>query len=153
MLKLNKKVEYALISVIHMDSLGHSDLVTARELALRYNIPGEILGKVLQSLVRARIIESVQGPKGGYRLLLALEKINLGDVIEAIDSPVYFVTCQEDPDSCSQYVACNIRNPVSVVQARLSRFIREIPLSALRAGGGQGGFVPAEKEAAEKAGV
>jgi Rrf2 family protein len=153
MLKLNKKIEYALISLIHIDSLGRSDLVTARELAERYNIPGEILGKVLQSLAKATLIESVQGSKGGYRLLHPLEKVDLGNVIEAIESPVYLVSCQEDPDSCSQYGACNIRNPVSRIQAQLTHFIHGIPLSALRQARHTTGFVEDHAEAAEKAGV
>jgi Rrf2 family protein len=153
MLKLNKKVEYALISVIHLDSMGRSDLVTARELAERYNIPGEILGKVLQSLAKARIVESVQGAKGGYRLLLPLEKVTMGDMIEAIESPVYLVSCQDDPESCGQFDACNIRNPVWRIQARLTRFIHGIPLSALRHNTSTGGLASEESETAEKAGV
>jgi Rrf2 family protein len=134
MLKLSKKVEYALISLIHMDSTGRSGLVTARELSERYNIPGEILGKVLQALTRVKLVESTQGAKGGYRISRPLEQVTLGQVIEAVELPVYLVTCQDDPDSCSQYCACNIRDPVLRIQAQLTRFIHQISLSALRHG-------------------
>ena len=48
MLKLSKKVEYGLISMMHMDSVQNGDLATARELSELYNIPAELLGKVLQ---------------------------------------------------------------------------------------------------------
>ena len=68
MLKLSKKVEYGLISMMHMDSVQSGDLATARKLSEHYNIPGELLGKVLQSLAKGRLIVAAQGAKGGYRL-------------------------------------------------------------------------------------
>jgi Rrf2 family protein len=40
----------------------------ARSLAKQLNLPGPYLAKILQSLVQAGILESVRGPKGGFRL-------------------------------------------------------------------------------------
>ena len=55
MLKLSKKVEYGLISLMHMDSAQNGDLATARELSDLYDIPAELLGKVLQSLAKGHL--------------------------------------------------------------------------------------------------
>ena len=78
MLKLSKKVEYGLISMMHMDSVQSGELATARELSDLYNIPAELLGKVLQLLAKNRLIVSVQGAKGGYRLARGLDLVTLG---------------------------------------------------------------------------
>ena len=50
MLRMSKKVEYALIAMVEMTYHKDTELITAKEIAKRYHIPQEILGKVLQAL-------------------------------------------------------------------------------------------------------
>jgi Rrf2 family transcriptional regulator, cysteine metabolism repressor len=132
MLKLSKKVEYALISMMHMDSRHNGDLATAREMSDDYHIPGELLGKVLQSLAKVQLIQSVQGSKGGYRLVRPLEKITLGEVVQAVEGPVQIAACQGDPACCEQFTNCNIRKPVFQVQQQLLGYMFGLPLSTFR---------------------
>ena len=42
--------------------------MSAREIAESYAVPLELLAKVLQRLVRQRLLASVQGTRGGYKL-------------------------------------------------------------------------------------
>ena len=132
MLKLSKKVEYGLIALLHMDSLAGSHLATAKDVAEHYHIPAELLGKVLQALTRGELVESVQGAKGGYRLLRPLDRMSLGDVIEAVEGPVHLARCQDAPESCEQFCLCNIREPVFEIQSKLTEFVHEIDLAAFR---------------------
>ena len=132
MLKLSKKVEYGLISMMHMDSVQNGDLATARELSDLYNIPGELLGKVLQSLAKGRLIVSAQGAKGGYRLARGLDRVTLGEVVEAVEGPVHIAVCQDDPSCCEQYSMCNIKRPVLQVQKQLVDYMYGLPLSEFR---------------------
>lgn len=132
MLKLNKKTEYGLMAILHMDASANAGLVTAKEISERYNIPGELLGKVLQKLARKEVIESVHGARGGYRLARVLEDLTLGDVLEALEGPVQLARCQDDANACDQYCSCNIREPVIRIQAQLEKFMHNIKLSAFR---------------------
>lgn len=132
MLQLNKKVEYGLIAILHLDSMQSSGLATAKEVAEQYRIPPELLGKVLQKLAKQQIVESVHGAKGGYRLTKPLEQLTLGHVIEALEGPVQLTRCQDEPASCDQFCACNIREPVMRIQIQLTRFINHIQLSSFR---------------------
>lgn len=129
MLRLNKKVEYALISLLHIDREGMS---SARELAKRYMIPSAILGKVMQQLAKADLVASVKGAQGGYELLRSLETINLRHVTEAIEGPVELTACQGSDCSCDQFSLCTIREPLSHMQEKLNRFIEDIQVSELR---------------------
>lgn len=130
MLKLSKKVEYALMALLHM---GRSvDLSTAREVAASCGAPSELLGKVLQAMARAGLIKSVQGARGGYRLARSVEKITLGEVIEAVDGPVNIAVCQEDPSRCGQYPTCTIRQPVVRVQRELQDYMYGLSLASFR---------------------
>ena len=132
MFHLNKKVEYALIALLHLDSVQRHDLVTTKDLAEMYHLPGELLGKVMQRLARKDVVASVQGAHGGYRLARPLEEVTLGNVIEAVEGPVQLTGCQDEPGSCDQYCNCNIREPVIRVQEQLTQFVNDIRLASFR---------------------
>jgi Rrf2 family protein len=132
MLKLTKKVEYGLIAMIHMADLPRGELATAREISDRYHVPGELLGKILQALVRANLVASAQGAKGGYRLIRPLEKITVGEIVEIVDGPVHLSCCQDDPANCGQFDTCNIKKPVLEMQKQLVDYMHSLPLSGFR---------------------
>ena len=132
MLKLSKKVEYGLMAILHMDMLDGREIITAREISGRYNIPPELLGKVLQSLARSGLAESVHGARGGYRLCRPLEKLTVGDVFEAVEGPLHLVKCHDDPAHCEQYDVCNIRDPVLRIQERIIGYMCRVSLAEFR---------------------
>lgn len=85
MIKLGKKVHYALVAMFHLDRVAPPGArVNTRDLSVRYDIPEQHLGKVLQCLGRAGLLKSVQGVQGGYELHRDLKEIRLGDVMEAL---------------------------------------------------------------------
>lgn len=112
MLRLSKKADYALLAMRHLASSEPADAVSARELAEHYDIPAELLAKVLQKLVRAALLESQQGIRGGYGLARPAAAISVADVIVAVDGPLTVTACSEDDHSCEQYSKCNIRDPL-----------------------------------------
>lgn len=132
MLTLSKKVEYGLIALLHMANLRGSELASAKEIAEQYSIPPELLGKVLQSLARAKLIVSTQGSHGGYQMQRPVERVTLGEVIEAVEGPVLLAQCQEDPAHCGQFHTCNIKEPIQQVHQQLVKFIHGVSLGAFR---------------------
>ena len=67
----------------------------AARLAEFHGVPAAYLAKHLQALSRAGILESVQGPRGGYRLAKPAEHITVLDVVEAIDGTGSAFRCHE----------------------------------------------------------
>lgn len=130
MLKLSKRLEYALISLVHVGRLSDGEVASTREIAEAYLIPPELLGKVLQRLGRAGLIRSSQGARGGYQLARPLAEISLGELIAAIEGPVNVVPCVGDQD-CPQACTCTIRSPVFSFQDRLLHFLHSISVAAL----------------------
>ena len=61
MLRLSKKADYALLALRHMAAHSERPAHSARELAEAYDIPAELLAKVLQRLVRARLLALAPG--------------------------------------------------------------------------------------------
>jgi Rrf2 family protein len=119
MLRLSKKADYALLAMRHLAAHAGHGAFSARELAEEYAIPPELLAKVLQRLVRARLLASHQGIKGGYGLGRAPALISVADVIQAVDGPLTVTACSEDDHSCDQYSRCNIRDPLWRIKDRI----------------------------------
>ena len=68
MLRLSKKTDYALMAMKHLASDPRCRAASAREIAEEYDIPVELMGKVLTRLVRSGLLTSHQGINGGYTL-------------------------------------------------------------------------------------
>jgi Rrf2 family protein len=119
MLRLSKKADYALLAMRHLAAHADREAVSARELAESYDIPPELLAKVLQKLVRARLLESHQGIRGGYLLARVPSGVSVADVIQAIDGPLTVTACSEEDHSCDQYAKCNVRDPLWRIKDRI----------------------------------
>jgi Rrf2 family protein len=133
MLKLSKKTEYAMIALMAMTNSNGDKLYTAKELSQRYNIPPEIMGKVMQSLAKNNLIISHQGVKGGYHLKDNLSDINIISVITAVEGPLKVVDCvTHDSCSCNQISFCNIKGPMEMIQNELYSFLGNISLKDLK---------------------
>jgi len=134
MLRLSKKADYALIAMKHLalrPDTGNSS--SAREMAEAYAIPLELLAKVLQRLVRSRLLVSVQGTRGGYRLGRSPQAITVADVIQAVDGPVTVTACSPDDHRCDQYSQCNIRDPLWKIRGRILDALNTVSVAELAA--------------------
>ena len=119
MLRLSKKADYALLAMRHLAAHADREAVSARELAEAYDIPLELLAKVLQKLVRAHLLASHQGIRGGYGLARPAALMSVADVIQAVDGPLTVTACSEEDHSCDQFLKCNIRDPLWRIKDRI----------------------------------
>jgi len=62
--------------------------IKIREIAGAENLPEKFLELILLQLKNARLVESVRGAKGGYRLRRPPSRIFLGEIIRTIDGPL-----------------------------------------------------------------
>lgn len=134
MLRLSKKADYALIAMRHLavqQAAGTSS--SAREMAYAYDIPLELLAKVLQRLVRSSLLRSVQGTRGGYRLARAAEMISVADVIQAVDGPVMVTACSPEDHRCEQFSRCSVRDPLWKVRNRIVDALSTVSIAELAA--------------------
>src|SRR5687768_10481648 len=131
MLRLSKKADYALIAMKHLalnatraearvrEGGAGAPSASAREIAEQYDIPVELLAKVLQRLVRKGLLTSHHGTRGGYLLSRSASLISVADVIQAIDGPVAVTACASETETCEQYDKCGIRDPLWRIKDRI----------------------------------
>lgn len=94
-MKLSEGVEWGLHCVTVLAALPLEATLPTRALAELHGLSETYLSKHLQALTNARIIESMPGPKGGYRLARLPEEITLLEVVEAIDGREPMFRCTE----------------------------------------------------------
>ena len=131
MFTFTKKADYALLALSHMAMEGRERLVGPREIAARYDIPAELLAKVMQTLARHHLVASVPGPAGGYKLARDAAQISVGDVVEAVDGPLAIAQCWDTPgpSGCAQSARCHLRGPLARIQEEMSGLLRAITVA------------------------
>ncbi|MCZ7452345.1 Rrf2 family transcriptional regulator [Rhizobium rhizogenes] len=94
-MKLGDGVEQAIHSVGMLAGLSEGGVLSAAALAEFHGVSTSYLLKHLQSLSNAGIVATVPGPKGGYRLARATDKITLLDIVLAVEGPQPAFRCAE----------------------------------------------------------
>ena len=133
MLRLSKKADYALMAMKHLAQKRETCSTSAREIAEQYDIPIELMAKVLQRLVRMRLLASTQGTRGGYMLGRAADLISVADVIEAIDGPFTVTACSTDKHDCEQFNKCSIRDPLWQIRERIAAALGTVTIAEIAA--------------------
>ena len=87
-MKISRSTGYALVAVGYIAQHYKDGAVLAQRVSQEYDIPLEYLLKILQQLVRASVLRSKRGPRGGFFLAVDAEKITLLQIIEAVDGPM-----------------------------------------------------------------
>ncbi len=85
MLRLTKKLIFAIDAVVDIAYNASDAPVQSKEIAQRQGIPRRYLEQVLQNLVKAEILRGVRGPRGGYRLARERRRISLGEITRIVD--------------------------------------------------------------------
>ncbi|HMP96846.1 MAG TPA: Rrf2 family transcriptional regulator [Kiritimatiellia bacterium] len=128
---MSKKVEYGLMALILIEAAS-PDVVSSKELAEKHELPVDLLGKVMQAMAKAGLIDSVHGARGGYRAVRSLDRISLGEVIDAVDGPVRLVRCQHDQHDCVQFPSCRLKEPIQRLHDQLQQFLYSVAVGEFR---------------------
>ena len=128
MLKISRKVEYALIALRPIQGLKKEELASAKELAASYGVPKELLAKVLQRLAKKNIINAVKGPYGGYRLAIDPESMKLTEFFEIIEGPMGIMDCYFE-SGCEQIEGCTIRTPINRINDSIRTMFNNMTLA------------------------
>jgi len=107
---------------------------SAREIAECYDIPLELLAKVLQQLTHRGLLVSHMGIRGGYHLARPTIAISVADIIEAIDGPLAITACGPADERCEQFAKCNVRDPLGRVKDRIVEVLQTFTLSEMARG-------------------
>jgi Rrf2 family protein len=87
-MRVSRSTGYALLAVGYIAKHQGDGVVLSQDISKQYEIPLEYLLKILQQLVRANVLRSKRGPRGGFSLAKPTNKITMLEIIEAVDGPL-----------------------------------------------------------------
>ncbi len=130
-LRISRKIDYAIRAMIHLASIPPGTVVPFREIGKQMEVPEDFLAKILKTLVDHGIVRSTRGPHGGYKLARPAETINVLEVIEAAEGPVAVNVCLDDDDACSRQSFCTMTSVWREGQERMLEVFRRTTLASL----------------------
>jgi Rrf2 family protein len=118
-MQLTREADYGIRSVLYLSRQPYKKVSFVNEISEEYKIPRSFLAKILQKLVRAKIVRSYRGVKGGFSLARQARDITVLDVLEAIEGKLALNICVSDKKKCSFSKHCPSHILWMNVQARV----------------------------------
>jgi Rrf2 family protein len=87
-MRISRSTGYGLLAVGYIAKHSDKNVILSQMISKEYNIPLEYLLKILQQLVRANVLRSKRGPRGGFSLAKSTKKITMLQIVEAVDGPL-----------------------------------------------------------------
>jgi Rrf2 family iron-sulfur cluster assembly transcriptional regulator len=121
-----KACEYGIRAcvVVALNSLD-GKRVSLKEIANTIDSPEPFTAKILQKLVKNRLIYSVQGAQGGFEMVTVnLKKIMLEDIVKAIDGDAEFSMCVLGLKECSEVNPCPAHKKYKHIKSEFKNMIK-----------------------------
>ncbi len=111
-MNLQKSTRYALYAAMELARAAEGDQVTVARVAERYGIPGAVLAKVFQQLVRVGVAVGTRGTGGGYHLSRKPSEVTVLQVIDAFERTGQHSGCllsDRGDESCELLENCQLK--------------------------------------------
>ena len=123
----------AIKAVIYLSSKSVQGNKTGiKEIALHINASEHTVGKILQTLARQGIINSVKGPSGGFYINDEQQYQSISIIVESIEGKEIFKECGLGLSKCSALHPCPIHDEYKVARDILESLFREKKVKDLR---------------------
>jgi Rrf2 family protein len=130
-MQITRASDYAVRVMIHLAGLPPGSRVRRSELSRATDVSGHFLSKVLQQLVRSRLLRSQRGSGGGFVLVGPASSVSLLDVVEAIEGPVRLNQCIEEGPSCERKSWCPAHQVWAEAQAAVVNVLGAASMASL----------------------
>ena len=133
MLRLSKLTDYGMVVMTAL-ARAPQGLRNAADLADETHIGAPTVSKLLKRLGRAGLVESERGAQGGYRLARAPSKIDVAEVIAAIEGPIGLTECSVHSGRCGIQSSCMLRSNWQVINHAVRGALADISLAQMAGG-------------------
>ena len=127
---ITREMDYA-VRVVR--ALKDGTKVSASEVAKKEHLPQAITYKVLNSLLKSKLIGSMRGVNGGYYLKCDLANMTLYDICVALGEDMSITECVREGYDCinNRCGECVLNKEFSRIQSSLNRELQMTTLDKL----------------------
>ncbi len=91
---ISNTCKYGIRAVLYIAVNGKdNNKIGIKKIAEDLELPGPFLGKIMQSLAKNKLLNSIKGPHGGFSLAKDADLISLYDIVSIIDGTDVFDEC------------------------------------------------------------
>lgn len=128
----SRSCQYALQAVLYITLHGgNNGAVKIKDISESQDIPIHFLGKILQILVKHKVLISIKGPNGGFALGVKSEDISLLEIVSTVDGLDIFDQCGIGFKVCSDDQPCPVHNEFKDVKAKIKALLENKTIAEL----------------------
>ncbi|HMB38104.1 MAG TPA: SUF system Fe-S cluster assembly regulator [Wenzhouxiangellaceae bacterium] len=132
MLRIGKLTDYA--TVVMAELAEHpGECWSASQVAEATRLELPTVAKVLKTLARSGLIDSVRGVNGGYRLQESADSVSVAAIIRAMEGPIALTECGLEPGLCSREHDCNLKGNWQRIGETVEQALEAMTLADLAA--------------------
>ena len=132
MLKLSKLADYATVLMTTI-AAEPARVHNGHELAERSHVPAPTVAKLLKTLAKGGLLESLRGAHGGYRLARDAQRITVADIIRALEGPIAVTECSTHGSGCGIQQTCATRANWRLINTAIKGALEAVSLAQMAA--------------------
>jgi Rrf2 family iron-sulfur cluster assembly transcriptional regulator len=131
---VRRNSDYAVRLMVHLAKHYENGPISTRTAAADENVPYQLACKLMQRLNNTKLVSSCMGPKGGFVLGDEPSRINLLQILEAIQGPISMNRCVLSEEACKRKKFCKVREKLAEIQDNMTQGLAAITLEQLKHG-------------------
>lgn len=130
-MKMPAKGRYGLRFMLVLAARGDTEITPLREIARDEELSEKYLEHIVAVLYREKLIYSVRGARGGYRLSRPPSEITVGEILRAMDGTFRDISCRSDGTHCAREAFCPAIDVWQNIQDALDGVVDRVTLADL----------------------
>jgi Rrf2 family protein len=110
---------------------GDGEFISASQLVRDGNISYEVGRKLLQKLRDAKLVKSIMGSAGGFKLNRAPSMISLMEIITALQGKIYMNKCLADDFTCQFEADCQVNTKLAPLQQLFANYLESVTIEEI----------------------
>jgi len=110
-------------------------MIGIKKISEDLGLSSPFLGKILQNLVKQKLLVSTKGPNGGFALARPADKITLWDIVIKVDGEEFFTNCLISLESCRTHdptkPLCPVHSQYDKLRKQIADFYQDTTLEII----------------------
>lgn len=127
---LTKNTDYAIRALLLL-SLAKDNFLPASQIAKKEKIPYQFLRRILQHLIKHKLVVSREGIKGGFKINVSPDSLAMDRIIKIFQGEITLSDCMFRKKICTNRKVCVLRPEIKRIEKMVTKEFRKLTLAAL----------------------
>ncbi|MGI9309537.1 MAG: SUF system Fe-S cluster assembly regulator [Gammaproteobacteria bacterium] len=132
MLRISRLTDYGTMILVYLVDQDAPQLHSANDVATQTGLALPTVQKLLKSLAKAGLVDSVRGAEGGYQLARDPAQISAAEILDALEGPLAITECSTEESHCELEANCQVGSAWQKINKAIRLAMHDIRLSDLR---------------------